>query len=148
MAFYGKRRKPAGPSKNEQKVQRNEAEARRHSGNMSQRFPQVERLTISLQFLTPQGQILEEQKRVFKGSDAPDFSAPCPGRCGGGKFNLDAKVAGVVEARQPAAEATGLCQEPLYANSPDSCGARLQCKIEVSYLPEPAATEGDAPSAQ
>ena len=137
MAFYGKRRKPAGPSKNEQKIQRNEAEARRAGGRLAQQFPTVERITIALQFLGPQGQVLGEEKRVFKVTDAPDFSASCPGRCGGGKFNLEAKVASVVEARQPAAEANGTCQEPLYAGAAEVCGTRLQTKIEVAYLPEP-----------
>lgn len=139
MAGFHKKRRIVGPSKNELKLQRGEAEERRarSAGTIAQRFPQVERLTITLSFLSPQSAPLGDEKRVFKTSDAPDFSAPCPGRCGGGKFDLEGKVSAVLDARQPVAEATGVCQQPLYAGSPDVCGARLQCKIEATYLPEP-----------
>lgn len=149
MAFYGKRRKPAGPSKNEQKLQRAEAEARRvrSAGSLADHFPQVERLIVSLQFLSPQGQVLSEEKRVFLPAEAYNISAPCPGRCGVGNFDLEAKVSNLVETRQPGAEASGVCQEPLYAGSPDVCGTKLQCKIEVVYLPEKSPSESQTPSA-
>lgn len=147
MAFYGKRRRAPGPSKNEQKVQRAEEEARRARsiGSIAQRFPEVQRLAVKLQFLSPQGQVLAEEVRELRPADPVNLSAPCPGRCGVGKFDLAAKIESVVTARQNLAEASGVCQEPLYAGSPDSCGCKLNCRIEVTYLPAPSGAEGPAP---
>ncbi|MBI4425050.1 MAG: hypothetical protein HY554_15060 [Elusimicrobia bacterium] len=139
--FFKKRRPKGGPSKNEEKVTRSrEAAARERSmSRLADRFPQVERLSVQLDLVSPQNHPLaERQTRVFRPEDACDFSVPCPGRCGHGSFDLAAKLESVVETRQPLSESSGTCQEPLYAGSPDVCGVRLNCRIEVAYAPEPA----------
>lgn len=147
MAQFFKRRGPSGPNKNEQKVQRGrEAERRnRMGGGLGERYPTVERLSVGLEFTGPQGQSLERKTWTFGPSDACDLAAPCPGRCGEGKFDLAGKIGAVIEARQPLAEASGKCQQPLYSGSTEVCGCQLKCRIEVRYLPEPAAAPPAGP---
>lgn len=142
MARYFKKRRPVGPSKNEEKLQRNrEAEAReRNLGRLVDQFPQVEQMTIHLDLLSPQQHSLAEpETRVFKSEDRVDLSVPCPGRCGQGSFNLAGKVTALVEGHETKAEASGICQEPLFAGASDVCGVRLACKIEVQYAETKAA---------
>ena len=137
--FPRRRRGPQGPNKNEQKVQQREAAERRvrSAGSLADRFPSVERLSISLEFRGPQDSVLGSENRVFRGADIVELAAPCPGLCGVGNFDLAAKIEQVVIAREPASQASGVCQERLYAGSPDVCGCRLACRIEISYKPEP-----------
>ncbi|MBI5202921.1 MAG: hypothetical protein HY925_15115 [Elusimicrobia bacterium] len=142
MARYFKKRRPVGPSKNEQKLQRNrEAEAReRNVGRLADAFPQVDRLTVNLELMSPQQQALAEpETRIFGPDDRVELSVPCPGRCGQGSFNLAGKVQAMVESSQSRAEATGICQEPLFAGASDVCGVKLLCKIEVQYAETKAA---------
>ncbi|MBI5624268.1 MAG: hypothetical protein HY924_10845 [Elusimicrobia bacterium] len=141
MAYFKKRRNP-GPSKNELKVQRNEEEDRRtRSGDtLARRFPDVQRLSIRLEIRGPQSQLFSEESRVFNPPDRCNFAVACPGRCGGGTFNLEAKLESVLDSRQTASESSGVCQNPIYAGAAEVCGCRLSCKIEASYKPEdPAA---------
>ena len=140
MADYYKKRRIAGPSKNEQKIQRErEQENRiRSAGTLRTRFPSVDHLRVALEFRGPQQQVLGSEVRDFKPQDACNFSAACPGQCGVGSFNLEAKIEKVIEGREMHSEGTGKCQEPLYAGAASVCGCELKCKIEVSYLPEPA----------
>lgn len=138
MAQFFKRRAKPGINKNDQKVQRGKEAAGRSraAGSLGYRYPSVEKLSVFLDFITPQNQSLAQQVRVFKPSDACDFSVPCPGRCGCGSYDLAAKIKTVVEAQEKVSESSGVCQEPLYSGSPDICGLKLQCKIEASYLPQ------------
>lgn len=136
MAGYFKKRRIAGPSKNEQKLQRErEAEARERSrGRLGDAFPQVERLTVRLELHSPQGAPLAEpETRTWKAPDRTDFAVPCPGRCGEGSFNLEGKITSMIETHVPSAEASGVCQQPLYAGATEVCGVQLKCKIEVQY---------------
>ncbi|MBI5209146.1 MAG: hypothetical protein HY927_04140 [Elusimicrobia bacterium] len=140
MAYYKKRRN-TGPSKNDLKVRRNmEAERQTRGGvTLSQRFPNVERLTVKLEILGPQKQLFSKATRAFGPSDRCEFSVPCPGRCGGGSFDLEGKLTAVLTAGQTVTEATGICQQPIYPGASEVCGCQLRCGIEASYLPEPAA---------
>lgn len=136
MARYFKKRRPVGPSKNEEKIQRSrEAEAReRSAGRLSDIFPLVERLSVRLELLSPQNAPLAEvETRSFGPGDKCDFSVPCPGRCGQGSFNLAAKLQAVVESREGTSQSSGTCQEPLYVGSPDVCGVKLSCQIQIQY---------------
>ena len=111
-------------------------------GRLSDAFPQVERLTVGLELLSPQNAPLSEREtRVFKPEDKCDFSVPCPGRCGQGSFNLAAKLQAVVESHETASQSSGTCQEPLYVGSPDVCGVKLNCQIQIQY----AETESKTP---
>ena len=139
--YYKKRRRgPAGPNKNEQKVMRRmESEGRGDAaGTLQARYPAAQKLSIHIVFLTPQHQTLGEETRTYAANDTIDFDAPCPGRCGVGSFNLEAKVNSVITSRQTVSESNGKCLEPLYGSSSDSCGCELKCRMEVVYLPEPA----------
>lgn len=140
MSPFFRRRSRSGPNKNEQKVLRGKEAANRTrlAGLLGQRYPSVERLSVQLDFISPQGHSIDHQTRIFWPSDTCDFSVPCPGRCSGGSYDLAAKIRPVVEGRETLSESSGLCQEPLYGGSPDTCGFRLKCRIEVRYLPQPA----------
>jgi hypothetical protein len=143
-SFFKKRRRgPAGPNKNEQKVMRaRSAENRARAGGlMGQNFPAVKKLTIRLEFTTPQQHLMDSKTLTLGPSDPCDFTAACPGRCGSGSFDFSAKVRSVVEGRQSSGESAGVCREPLYPGAADICGLRLQCRIEASYAPEPAPSE-------
>jgi hypothetical protein len=136
VAYFKKRRAPS-PNKNLEKIRRNEANERQNSaGPMKVRFPTVERLNVHLRFVDPHGQTLQEETLSLDPSTPMKLSAPCPGSCGGAaSFELDAKVAAVVEAREARSESSGKCQQSLYAGLPDQCGCELKCRIEASYLP-------------
>lgn len=139
MAGYFKRRARAGPSKNDKKVRRGQDAANRSrlAGVLSQRYSSLERLSVELQFLSPQKQVLDRKTLVFGPSDVCDFSVPCPGRCGVGSFDLAAKIKAVIEAREAISESSGTCQQPLYAGSPNVCGLELKCRIEARFAPLP-----------
>jgi hypothetical protein len=139
MAQFFKRRAKPGINKNDQKVQRGkEAVGRgRAAGSLGYRYPLVERLSVTLDFITPQNQSVDQQTRVFGPLDGCEFSVPCPGRCGCGSYDLAAKIKAVIDAGEKASESSGICKEPLYSGSPDICGLKLQCKIEIRYLPQP-----------
>ncbi len=137
MAGYFKKRRRAssGPGKNEQKVlRRKELESQqRAAGGFGGPFPSGQRFLLQLVFLTPQQQTLDQQTRVSDSSQPYDLRVSCPGRCGVGSFNLEAKVDEVVATHQTSSESLGTCQEPLYGSSTDLCGCKLRCKIEVVF---------------
>lgn len=137
---YRKRRRRPGPSKNEEKVSRaKEVESRNRPSNaLGARFPNVLRLKVSLDFQGSRGQVLGSETRVFGPRDICNFSAPCPGTCGVGEFDLASKIAQVVTAGEAASEATGICQEHLYAGSTELCHCQLKCRLELEYVPQPA----------
>src|SRR5208282_4952869 len=122
--YYKKRRTGGGPSKNERKVMREkDLESRiRSAGTLGSRFPSVEHLTVWLEFVSPQGQALGSEVRDFRDSDPCNFSAACPGQCGVGSFNLEAKIEKVIVGREARSEGSGKCQEPLYAGAASLCG--------------------------
>lgn len=141
MAGYFKKRRIAGPSKNEQKLtrQRDAAAAVHNAARLGVAYPTVKRVNIHLVFLSPQQHTLDEKRLSLGPNDAIVLTADCPGRCGSAKFDLSAKLESVVASRVPAAEASAKCPEPLYADSPDACGVEIRCKVEIEYLPEPIA---------
>ena len=150
MAGYFKKRKgPSGPNKNEQKVMRSREQQSRGRSTLSSRFSTVRKITVKLDFLSPQQHVLGQEARTFGSDDACDFTVSCPGQCGVGAFNLAAKVEQLVTVRQAACDTGGKCQEPLYAGAASVCGCELKCRIEVEYLPEAAepAPAASAPAA-
>lgn len=131
-----KRKGPQGPNKNEKKVLRSQETERlaKSAEVISELFPSIQRLSLQLDFITPQKLQLERQTLVFSPNDACDFLVPCPGRCGGeGFFDLVDKIKSVIEARGKTVEETGVCQESIYPGSPETCGFQLRCKIEAAY---------------
>jgi hypothetical protein len=129
--FKPRRRKPSGPNKNQKKVMRGEAAS--HQGLLKDRFPAVERLEVELEFMTPRQELIDQEVRELGPDDPLDVSAPCPGRCGRGSFDVAAKVRSIIEARETQGEATGVCREILFPGSPEACEVRLRCRIRADY---------------
>jgi hypothetical protein len=126
--IYRKKKRVVGPSKNEEKVER-----QRQAESMSAvaaRYPSVQSIKVSLNFLGAQQQSLGEETRSYGPGDSCDFAVPCPGMCGVGSFDLAAKIASVVTAGEGVSESSGVCQEQAAAGP---CGASLKCRIEVAY---------------
>lgn len=144
--FFKKRRKNAGPNKNEEKVQRAADALSRESagGVLGARFPFVKRLKIALQFLSPQQQLLEEKVMDIKANDPYRFDAACPGRCGNGRFDFSEAVANAVNRRRNLTESGGVCPQPLFAGAAQTCGCQAKCRIEIDFLPLPAAPAEDS----
>lgn len=139
MAGYYKKRRSAGPSKNEQKVARaQDAKNQLRSGALGQRFPRLSRLKMQLVFMNAQQHLLDEKTVTLGPNDAFTFTAACPGRCGQGSFDIGARVELAITKAQPACEATAKCQQHLYAGSTELCGCELRAKMEFEYLPVPA----------
>ena len=147
--YFKKRRKNSGPNKNEEKVQRAaDAHSRESSGGvLGARFPFVKHLKITLRFLTAQQQLLEEKVLDLKPTDPYRFDMSCPGRCGSGHFDFSAAVANAVNRRQPVVESGGVCPDPLFAGSSQTCGCQAKCRIELDFLPLPAAPAEPDPAA-
>lgn len=130
--------RPPGPSKNELKVRRRRADANEAAQQrpLSEEIPGVQRVTLQLDFLTPQRQVLDQQTHVFNAADTADFTAECLGRCGGtGIFDLSEKVQQAVNARQRTLQSTDLCAERISPGSSETCGFQLQSTIDVVYAP-------------
>ncbi len=130
--YFPKRKKDTGPNKNEKKVLRAEDERRQGSRVLGNDYPLIKRVSVQLKFLNPQRAVIGEETRAFGASDRFDFSAPCPGSCGEGTFDLEGRIAKMVEGREASAEANGKCQRQRYG-SPDPCGCELNCRIDVVY---------------
>ncbi|MBI5239875.1 MAG: hypothetical protein HY926_05345 [Elusimicrobia bacterium] len=142
--FFKKRRKNAGPNKNEEKVQRAaDALSRESSGGvLGARYPFVKRLKITLQFFSPQQTLLDEKVMDIKANDPYRFDADCPGRCGNGHFDFSEAVANAVTRRRNLSESGGVCPQPIFAGASQTCGCQAKCRIEIDFLPLPAAPAG------
>ncbi len=129
--FKKKRRPAPGPSKNEEKVMRERMA--RSVGSLRERYPSVQRLTVELQFFTPQQHLLDSQTRAFSPADQCDFTVACPGRCGRGSFDLAAKIKSVIEGGETHSESKGVCMETLFDGSKDPCSIELRCRIKTVF---------------
>ena len=147
--YFKKRRKNAGPNKNEEKVQRAaDAQNRESSGGvLGVRYPFVKHLKVTLQFFSAQQQLLEEKVMDLKPNDTYRFDAPCPGRCGSGHFDFSEAIANAVAKHRNLSESGGVCPEPIFAGSTQTCGCQAKCRIELDYLPEPAPATEPGPAA-
>jgi hypothetical protein len=133
-----KRRGRPGPSKNEEKVMRREAEARREksAARLGDLFPAVQSVSLSWKFVTPQQETYDEGARALTAADACDLVLPCPGRCRGqGAFDLTARLRSLADSGRERGEELAVCREPLYAGSPQLCDFRLECRLQVTYNP-------------
>src|SRR3954468_2637166 len=84
MAFYRKKRRKAGPSKNDEKVRRAQTaeDNERAAGTLSTRFPSLRSLRVKVAIATPQGVVLEESEETYGPNDPFFLEADCPGSCG------------------------------------------------------------------
>lgn len=135
-----RRRGPAGPNKNQQKVlRRAEAErGARSAGILKERFPSVTSIALHLSFITPQAEVFEERSRTIGAGDVCDFSAPCPGRCGGerGSFDLSEEIKTALDSRRERAEGRLVCQETMNIGTTGVCDFRLEWKSVITYAAE------------
>jgi hypothetical protein len=131
MAFFPKRKRKAGPSKNEEKVRRaRDAEAQTQAaGTLSSRFPALRGLKLRLTFKGAQGQLLQEDDIALKPNDAFEIGADCPGRCGSGHFDFVAAVSDALGRAQDSGAAELSCAETLYGGSPNPCGCLARCEF-------------------
>lgn len=130
--FRKKKRKP-GPSKNELKVMRGKQEAAggRSLGSL---LPQVRSLTVSLQFLSPQGHLLDESSETLKKEDEVEFVVDCPGRCGAGTFDFSQMIERAATEHQSQLEVSAVCAQPLFAGSVEKCGCTLRCRLGLDFV--------------
>lgn len=132
---FRKRRRQAGPSKNELKVLRGRPE---RQNTLRSRFPEVARVSLALRFTGERGQVFDEVRRVVQPDEGLDLSAACPGRCGVGNFSFDALVTEAVASRKNLIESSAVCAEPLAPGLPQTCGCTLDCRVDLEFNPEPA----------
>ena len=77
--FYRKKRRKAGPNKNQEKVQRGrEAEAETHAaGTLATRFPAVRGVKVRIVVTSPQGVVLDETEKRRVLDLFVDATLPC-----------------------------------------------------------------------
>ncbi len=132
---YRKRRIAHGPSKNELKVSRGEAEsrAREQAGTLRERFPSVHRLELNIRMMTAADATLEEYKRVIGADESLMLNLPCQGGCGNGLFLLMDAVQGMLNTHRDHHEGLGICQGTSYRDPALPCGTKLYYRIDVVY---------------
>ncbi|MFH1724813.1 MAG: hypothetical protein ABII00_09345 [Elusimicrobiota bacterium] len=135
MARYRKRRRIVGASKNEKKVQRRRVAGFEpaNASLLREIHPSVTRLTIQLRFISPEQQLVGEETRTFSPQDPCNFASACPGSCGTGAFDVEAKIGEMVETNETHAESTGRCERERFGGIPQPCGYELHCEIDIAY---------------
>jgi hypothetical protein len=135
--FYRKKRRKAGPSKNEQKVQRGlAAEAETHAaGTLASRFPGVRGVKVRITVTSPQAVVLDESDDLIGPNDPFIIEADCPGRCGSGSYDFAEAVAGALTKLDERGSSEILCAEPLYGGGPGTCGCLAKCEFEAEFAP-------------
>ena len=96
-------------------------------------YGDVQQLSVQMEFLSPEGHVVLQQNRRFGPSDIIDFEAPCPGRCGNGRTDLEGKLRSMIERKETSSQARAKCPETLLAGAQDACGTELRCQITISY---------------
>ena len=95
-------------------------------------YPNVQHLTLDLEFVSPQGDLISQDQVQAGPSDVVDLSAPCPGRCGDGSMDLQGKVEDIVRRHETNSESRGTCARPAFGTG-DPCGTELRARIEIAY---------------
>jgi hypothetical protein len=140
-AFFKPRRRrgPAGPNKNEQKVLRRASAERdaRSAGGLKDRFPTVDSVAFLFTFITPQQEVYETGSRKISSTEVADFFAACPGRCGGerGSFDLAEEMKTAIESGKERVEGRIICQETMNIGTVGTCDFRLEWKATITYAP-------------
>lgn len=128
---FKKKRRQKTINKNDEKVRRLQAIQDRPA--MSVLYSEVERLSVQMDFYSPQGHLLLQQTREFNPSDTIDFAAPCPGRCGDGRMDLEGKLVSMIQRHETSSQSRAQCGQTFTAGSSDLCGCELRCNIDISY---------------
>ncbi len=138
MAFYRKKRRKAGPSKNEEKVRRakDAVDHERAAGTLSSRFPSIRSLSVKLSIATPQGVTLEESSEDYKPEDAFAVEADCPGSCGSGFYDFSAAIAKSLDRLEEHGASQIICAESSYSGGPGgTCGCVAKCEFVAVVAP-------------
>ena len=138
MAFYRKKRRKAGPSKNDEKVRRAQTaeDNERAAGTLSTRFPTLRALRVKVSIATPQGVVLEESEETFGPNDPLILEADCPGSCGSGSYDFGALIAQSLENLQERGSAQVICAEPSYSGAASAtCGCIAKCEFTAEVVP-------------
>ncbi|MFI5362941.1 MAG: hypothetical protein ACHQ49_13300 [Elusimicrobiota bacterium] len=135
--FYRKKRRKAGPNKNQEKVQRGrEADAEAHAaGTLATRFPAARGVKVRITVTSPQNVVLDETDDLIGPNDPFQIGADCPGRCGSGSYDFSELVAASLTKLEEQGSAQLICAEPLYGGGPDSCGCVAKCDFEAEFAP-------------
>jgi hypothetical protein len=137
MAFYRKKRRKAGPSKNEKKVGRAQTaeDQERAAGTLSTRFPSVRALKVKVSIATPQGVVLEESEETYGPNDPFFLEADCPGSCGSGSYDFAVLIAQSLENLQERGQAQIICAEPSYSGAAGAtCGCIAKCEFTAEVV--------------
>ena len=132
MAFYRKKRRKAGPSKNDEKVRRSQTaeDNERAAGTLSTRFPSVRSLRVKVSIATPQGVVLEESEETYAPNDPFFLEADCPGSCGSGSYDFAVLIGASLEALKMRGSAQIVCAEPSYSGAAGAvCGCIAKCEF-------------------
>ena len=133
--FYRKKRRKAGPSKNDEKVQRGrQAEAEAHAaGTVSSRFPALRGIKVRIAVISPQGVTLEENEDLLGPNDPFQIDIDCPGRCGSGSFDFAPAVADALSRGDEQGALEIPCGETLYGGGPEACGCVAKCEFAAEF---------------
>jgi hypothetical protein len=133
MAFFPKKKRKTGPSKNEEKLRRTAAaEAQTQAaGTLSTRFPALRSLKLHYVFKTVQGVVLQDDEDSLQPGDAFQLSADCPGACGMGKFDFGTGVCEAIARGQDTGAVEFACAHSQYGGGSNPCGcvARLEFAV-------------------
>jgi len=138
MAFYRKKRRKVGPSKNDKKVSRMQTaeDNERAAGTLSSRFPSLRSLRVKVSIATPQGVVLEESEETYGPSDPFFLEADCPGSCGSGSYDFAVLIAQSLENLQERGAAQIVCSEPSYSGAAGAtCGCIAKCEFVAEVTP-------------
>lgn len=115
--FYPKKKRKVGPSKNDEKLQRQQyaADSARAAGTLAQNFPGTTGLKVALSVKGAQGQLLEEKSINIGANDTFKVAVDCPGACGGGKFDFADYVADALNNGRTSGKAELPCGMPTYS---------------------------------
>lgn len=137
MAFYRKKKRKVGPSKNEKKVGRAQMaeDAERSAGTLSTRFPFVKALRVKVSIATPQGVVLEESEETYGPNEPFVLEADCPGSCGSGHFDFATMISEGLERRDERGSSQTICAEPSYSGAPGAqCGCIAKCEFTAEVV--------------
>ena len=138
MAFYRKKRRKAGPSKNDEKVRRAQTaeDNERAAGTLSSRFPAVRALRVKVAIATSQGVVLEESEESFAPNDPLILEADCPGSCGSGSYDFAVLISAALERREERGSAQIVCAEASYSGAAGAqCGCLAKCDFTADVAP-------------
>lgn len=138
MAFYRKKKRKAGPSKNDEKVRRaqNAEDHARAAGTLATRFPALRALRVKVSIATPQGVVLEESEETYGPNDLFFLEADCPGSCGSGTYDFAVLIGQSLENLQERGSSQIVCAEPSYSGAAGAtCGCVAKCEFVADVAP-------------